>query len=143
MTAESLFSVCNLLVLPGWLLLAVFPAWRWTQRLVPEFLTLLLSLCYLFLLLASLPQASGNFASLAGLGEMLRDPSLLLAGWIHYLAFDLFVGSWEVRDARRLRIPHVAVIPSLILTFLLGPAGWLTYYLLRVVTRRELEVEEA
>jgi hypothetical protein len=52
---------------------------------------------------------------------------LLLAGWIHYLAFDLFVGSWEARDARQRGVPHLALVPCLALTFLFGPAGWLLY----------------
>ena len=52
---------------------------------------------------------------------------MLLAGWIHYLAFDLLIGSWEVRDARELGIPHLFVVPCLFLTFMFGPAGWLLY----------------
>jgi hypothetical protein len=55
----------------------------------------------------------------------------LLAGWTHYLAFDLFVGTWEVRDARASGIPHLLVLPCLGLTFLFGPAGWLLYMALR------------
>ena len=55
----------------------------------------------------------------------------LLAGWVHYLVFDLFVGSWEVSDARRLGIPHLFVVPCLILTFLLGPCGLLLYLAVR------------
>ena len=58
-------------------------------------------------------------------------PWLLLAGWIHYLAFDLFVGSWEVRDAQERGIPHLAVVPCLLLTFMFGPAGWFLYNLVR------------
>src|SRR6266566_35749 len=57
---------------------------------------------------------------------------LVLAGWIHYLAFDLFVGSWEVRDARERGIPHLAVVPCLLLTFMFGPAGWLAYSGVRI-----------
>jgi hypothetical protein len=52
---------------------------------------------------------------------------LLLAGWVHYLCFDLLVGTWEVEDARARGIPHLVVVPCLVLTFLFGPAGWLLY----------------
>jgi hypothetical protein len=62
---------------------------------------------------------------------LFSQPWLLLAGWIHYLAFDLFVGSWEVRDARDRGIPHLAVVPCLTLTFLFGTAGWLLYAMVR------------
>jgi len=64
----------------------------------------------------------------------------LLAGWVHYLAFDLFVGSWEARDALSHRIPHLAVIPCLLLTFLFGPAGLLLYLLLRFTLRRQIQL---
>jgi hypothetical protein len=52
---------------------------------------------------------------------------------VHYLAFDLFVGSWEVRDSRVHGIPHWFVLPCLFLTFMFGPAGWLLYLTVRVV----------
>jgi hypothetical protein len=55
----------------------------------------------------------------------------LLAGWTHYLAFDLFIGGWEVRDAQRRGIPHLLIVPALVLTFLLGPAGLLFYLAIR------------
>jgi hypothetical protein len=56
---------------------------------------------------------------------------LLLAGWLHYLAFDLLIGTWEVRDAQERGIPHALVVPCLFLTFMFGPAGWLLYVTLR------------
>jgi hypothetical protein len=65
---------------------------------------------------------------------------VLLAGWIHYLAFDLFVGSWEVRDAQRVGIHHLFVVPCLVLTVLFGPIGLLLYLLLRAALRRRLAV---
>jgi hypothetical protein len=58
---------------------------------------------------------------------------LLLAGWVHYLAFDLFIGSWQVRDSQQRGIGHLFVIPCLVLTFLFGPAGLLCYLALRTV----------
>ena len=54
-------------------------------------------------------------------------PEIALAGWIHYLAFDLFVGAWEVRTARREGIAFLLVLPCLALTFLFGPAGFLAF----------------
>jgi hypothetical protein len=52
---------------------------------------------------------------------------MLLAGWLHYLAFDLLIGNREVQDARERGVPHFLVVPCLALTFLFGPAGWLLY----------------
>ena len=66
-------------------------------------------------------------------GASFETPGLLLAGWLHYLAFDLFVGAWEVRTARAEGIPHLLVVPALILTFLFGPAGLLLFLVLRTI----------
>jgi hypothetical protein len=72
-------------------------------------------------------RSEGGFSSLPDVARLFMNPWLLLAGWIHYLAFDLLVGSWEARDARKHGINHLLVIPCLILTFMFGPAGWLLY----------------
>jgi hypothetical protein len=69
----------------------------------------------------------GDFQTLAGVSALFSSPWVLLAGWIHYLAFDLLVGVWEVRDSRSRGIPHLLVVPCLALTFMFGPAGWLLY----------------
>ena len=66
---------------------------------------------------------------------------MLLAGWIHYLAFDLFIGGWETRDAVRNGIPHLLVIPCLLLTFMLGPIGLLAYFALRSGRLRALRLD--
>lgn len=58
---------------------------------------------------------------------------MLLAGWVHYLAFDLFVGTWEVQDAVKNSVSHLLVIPCLLLTFLFGPIGLLSYFAVRTV----------
>ena len=75
--------------------------------------------------------------------KLFADPWLLLAGWVHYLVFDLFLGAWEVRDAQRLRIPHLLVVPCLVLTFLFGPVGLLLYGIVRAARTRRVLVDEA
>jgi len=90
-----------------------------------------LAVIYVGLVVATLGGSEGGFSSLAGVSAMFDNPWMLLAGWTHYLAFDLFVGGWEVRDAQRRGIPHLLIVPALILTFLLGPAGLLLYAMIR------------
>ena len=80
--------------------------------------------------------SEGGFSSLDGVASLFANRWLLLAGWTHYLAFDLLVGGWEVRDARERGIPHLLVVPCLALTFMFGPAGWLLYQLIRRVSSR-------
>jgi hypothetical protein len=69
----------------------------------------------------------GGFSTLAAVALLFTSPWVLLAGWIHYLAFDLLIGTWEARDARERGVRHLLLIPCLVLTFLFGPAGWLLY----------------
>jgi hypothetical protein len=141
MSPEQIFSLCGMLATAGWLLLVFLPRWRWTARLVcPVVIPLLLALVYLWLVATTFGRTPGGFGSLAEVSLLFQNPRALLAGWIHYLAFDLFVGSWEVRDARRVRIHHLLVVPCLILTFLFGPVGLLLYLILRASMRRGLAV---
>lgn len=124
---ETVFSTCGTLAALGWLLLVVAPRWRVTQPVAGAGLPLAIAVVYLVLIARYMPGAQGGFGSLAEVATLFATPGLLLAGWVHYLAFDLFIGSWEVRDAARHQVPHLLVIPCLILTFLLGPIGLLVY----------------
>jgi hypothetical protein len=135
MAAGQIFSICNYVVLPGWLLLVVAPRWRWTQRVTALALPLALAVVYLTLVILHFRESGGGFGSLAQVSKLFENPYMLLAGWIHYLAFDLFTGSWLVRDSQRLRIAHAFVVPCLLLTFLFGPVGLLTWFLIRTSLR--------
>ena len=141
MSPEKLFSLCGALVLPGWLLLVFLPRRKWAARLVcPVVIPLLLALVYLWLVATTFGRTPGGFGSLAEVSLLFQNPRALLAGWIHYLAFDLFVGSWEVRDAQRAGVHHLLVVPCLVLTFLFGPAGLLLYFALRAALKRRVSV---
>jgi len=144
MSAETLFAICNTMVLPGWLLLVVLPRWKWTTQIITSvIMPFLFGLVYLYLVLVYFGQAGGGFSSLAGVTELFQNPYVLLAGWLHYLAFDLFIGSWEVRDAQRLGISHWLIIPCLGLTFMFGPIGLGLYFVIRWFLKRKLLIEGA
>ena len=136
MTAEQLFSILNLIAVAGWLTLVILPRVRWTSTVVPIVLPSVFAVVYVILIAAMLTRSEGGFSSLASVRTLFDNPWLLLAGWTHYLAFDLFVGGWEVRDAQRHGIPHLLVVPALVLTFLFGPAGLLLYLAIRWFARR-------
>ena len=134
MNADSLFRFSNSLALAGWLLLAVTGWSARASRVISSLITGLLVpalLCGLYTVLIATHWAGhrGGFNSLSNVMLLFTDRWLVLAGWVHYLAFDLFIGSWQVRDARRNRVPFVAVLPCLALTFLFGPIGLLLYLL--------------
>jgi hypothetical protein len=128
---ETVFSGCSSAASLGWLLLVVVPRWRWTQVLSGTVIPLSIAIVYAVLIVRYIPGADGGFGSLADVATLFARPGLLLAGWVHYLAFDLFIGSWEGRDAIRRGVPHVLVIPCLILTFMLGPIGLVAYWSIR------------
>jgi hypothetical protein len=133
MSPNQIFSVANGLALGAWLLLIVLPRQRWVSHvLAPVAMPAFFALIYVAIIVTQWKGSAGGFSSLPDVATLFTQPWLLLAGWMHYLAFDLFVGSWEVRDARERGIPHLAVVPCLLLTFLFGPAGWLAYSGLRV-----------
>lgn len=141
MSAEQVFSISNSVALLGWLILAALGWKRWAASLVTgAILPLVFAVLYAALIVAHWGETKGGFGSLASVGALFSDQWLLLAGWVHYLAFDLFIGSWQVRDARERGIPHALVIPSLILTFLFGPAGLLLYFVVRCARSRSLDL---
>ena len=127
MTADALFRILNTATLLAWLPLIFLPRRRWANTLVPIAMPALLAVVYIALIAVSLPGSDGGFSSLAGVRALFADPRGLLAGWTHYLAFDLFIGGWQVRDAQHRGIRHLVVVPALVLTFLFGPAGLLLY----------------
>ncbi len=137
-TLERLFSLAGTIVTPVWLLLLLAPQWRWTQRLATFIAPLLLAALYLWLLLQAHPPAGAGFRTLAAVALLFQSPQALLAGWVHYLAFDLFTGAWITRDALRLQISRWLVAPWLLLTFLFGPVGLATYLLLKLALRRQV-----
>jgi len=144
-TPELIFLICNNGVIPAWLLLAFAPSWSWTQRIVHQvWIPSLLGGVYLVVFLTS-PESpdGGGFTSLGGVMTLFTSPHFALVGWVHYLAFDLFVGAWEVRDARRHGIAHVWVVPCLFLTLMVGPIGLLAYLCLRFGLKRVISLDEA
>jgi len=136
MLAEQLFSVANTIALLSWLLLATLPGRRWvTDVITGKVIPMVYAGLYVVIVAMMLRGAEGGFSTLRGVATLFANPWLLLAGWVHYLAFDLLIGTWEARDARERGLPHLLLIPCLLLTFLLGPAGWLLYMTVRTLSR--------
>ena len=132
MPTDSLFQSANTLALIGWIVLALSPlSPRWSDRISGLAIPLVLSAGYTALILAFWSRAPGGFDSLPNVMLLFTQPEIALAGWVHYLAFDLLIGAWIARMARAERISHLLVLPLLALTFLFGPAGYLAFTLLR------------
>ena len=143
MSPNQIFAAANFAAMCGWLLLVVLPGRRWVSHLVSGVaIPAAFAALYTIVIAVHFAGSDGGFSSLPDVARLFNNPWLLLAGWIHYLAFDLLVGSWEVRDARERGIAHVFVVPCLILTFLFGPAGWLLYLGVRSGVRSSAPASE-
>ncbi len=134
LSPEAAFQAGSGLAALGWLALALSPAGaRWApfaRRFAGRWVPLVLAVAYV-VLFARHGTGEGGYGSLAEVQRLLAVPGLLAAGWLHYLAFDLFVGAWISERAAAQRLPHWALLPLLALTFLFGPAGLLAWALLR------------
>lgn len=137
---DQLFSACGALAALGWILLIATPRHPAAHLVVGTGIPVALALGYLTLVVRHMPGAEGGFGSLAEVAALFSQPPLLLAGWIHYLAFDLFIGAWQTRDAARHRVSHWLVVPCLVMTFLLGPIGLLAYLSIRSWRSRSLSL---
>jgi prepilin signal peptidase PulO-like enzyme (type II secretory pathway) len=140
MKAEQIFSIANLIALLSWIVLAVAPRWIVTRKIILSgAVPMLLSAAYLILIVLFFGKAEGGFDSLPNVMKLFTNEWATLAGWIHYLAFDLLVGVWEVKDSQERGISHWFVIPCLMLTFLFGPIGFLLYGILRFFLTKEVK----
>jgi len=136
MNADILLQAGNLAVLPIWTLLLILPRWRGAQILAALLAPALIAVVYGFLLLSQLGGSSGgSFGSVAGVQRLFANPYVMVAGWYHYLAFDLAIGAWETRDAMRVGLPIWLRGPALALTLVFGPLGLLLYLVSRAVMR--------
>ncbi len=143
MKADQIFAVVNMIALVSWIVLAVAPRWIVTRKLLGSgAVPLLLAIAYAVLIVAFFGAAEGSFGSLAGVMKLFTNEWAVLAGWIHYLAFDLVVGIWEVSDSQARGISHWLVIPCLFFTFMFGPIGFLMYWLLRILLREEVRRDQ-
>jgi hypothetical protein len=143
MELEQLFSMAGALTTIGWLLLVIIPRRPLAVLFAGVVIPMLLAVLYLSLIALNIRGADGGFGSLADVATLFSKQELLLAGWVHYLCFDLFIGAWEVRDSQRHGTPHLLVIPCLLMTFMLGPIGLLFYFAIRSVKTGTLSLEGA
>ena len=139
MTPDILFQFTGPLAMLGWLCLILSPLFpRAAQAVAGLLIPALFSVGYSALILVNWTTAPGGFGSLADVMALFTSPPMALAGWVHYLAFDLLIGAWITRTAALDRIPHLFILPCLALTFLFGPAGFLAFTALRATHRARM-----
>lgn len=142
MNPATLFDIANATALIGWLMLIAAPLKRaWLVR-GARVVGVLLALTYSILLIQAVArggmgEGGGNFTSLAGVSALFARPEGVLVGWVHYLAFDLWVGAWALEDVYKRGLNHWVVVPCLVFIFLAGPLGLLLYLAARFSLARD------
>jgi hypothetical protein len=138
LTLETWFIAVHAVALVGWLALFSLP-WIGRRRAVLTARWAAVPLCLLYLLfllthLKAIPTDSGY--TLAAVARAFDRPVLLLAGWIHYLVLDLWVGSWEAEHSEGAGVPYGLLAVCLFATLMIGPLGLLLYLAIAAWKRR-------
>ena len=142
--SENIYLAANWGVIPFWLLLIFAPNHSLTNFFVQSIIApMLLAAGYIYLsynlyLENNIFDGFELYTSLDGLYSMFANESLLLIFWLHFLAINLFAGSWIIRDSKRYFIPKIITIPSLILTYFTGPVGILVYWFFRIFFAKKI-----
>lgn len=136
MPLDAIFSAANSAALLSWVALIAGPRSRGLSRAIGSGVVLSLCAVYCVLIQMFFFGADGGFFSLAAVQHLFKMPAVALAGWLHYLAFDLLVGLAIARRADALGISRWLQAPILATTFMFGPIGWLTFEVVRGVRER-------
>ncbi len=124
------FNIANTIALASWMALLLLPRWPALLRALRHGVVTLLSSAYAAIIVAYFFRIEGGgFMSLEAIKALFVSDALLVAGWLHYLAFDLFVGLYIARACDRRSVSRLIQAPILLATFMFGPLGLLIYTL--------------
>ena len=148
-TIEILYMWINLGVLPFWFILIVFPQSHLSRIFVTSIFPLfILSGVYIFILYKSYLigyDFDSNFTLYLGLSELSRlfeDHLYIMIFWTHFIAINLFIGGWIVKDSQKFSINKVLMAVPLIVTYLIGPIGLLLYWIIRIFYAKRISLYE-
>jgi len=148
-TIETLYMWINLGVLPFWFILIVFPQSHLSRIFVTSiFPFFILSGVYIFILYKSYLigyDFDGNFSLYLGLSELSRlfeDHLYIMIFWTHFIAINLFIGGWIVKDSQKFAINKVLMAVPLIVTYLIGPLGLILYWIIRIFYAKRISLYE-
>lgn len=139
MTPEFVFQIANPTALIGWILLAaaiILKKQFWRDVIAGQAWPLALSLVYTALIVFFWAGTKGGFDTLADVQMLFTSPWAALAGWIHYLAFDLLVGAHIAKRVMEEGLPRLTLVVLLPLTFLFGPIGYAGFHIARLMFAR-------
>jgi len=143
MTPATVFTIANSIALFAWIYLIAGA--RWTPslfRVVRYAVPVLFAIVYVAALFLAEPNEDAGFQTLEQVTALFTQPWAVVAGWLHYLAFDFFVGCWILAKAKAEAIAHGWIVIPMIFTFLFGPVGLLLFLIVRRIAGRQDEAAE-
>ncbi len=136
---EMIYLWLNIGVIPFWFILMFFP-----QSKVCVFLTtsifpiLILSSIYIYLFYYffnsdyDFLENFNLYLGLYDLSSLFENEGFLILFWVHFLAINLFCGSWIVKDSQKFYVSKYIVLAPLIITYFAGPIGIFVYWVIRI-----------
>ena len=149
LTFENIYLWINLCILPFWIMLIIIPNSRLTQIFVNSIvLPSVLSAAYIYVIYQAIILDEPIlgvfklFLNLENLYIIFASESLLLVFWIHFVALNLFLGSWVSRDGVKYNISRSILFAPLIFIYFTGPLGLVLYWFIRVFYAKKLGLHE-
>ena len=135
MNPTDIFSLASTTALLMWILMIFLPKWKATRFLIDfKVIPVILSIGYaIYIVQAMIIGGAMDFGSLGSVMALFTEENAVLAGWIHYLAFDLLIGMWILNQNQKIGIHHLLLIPCLIGTFMFGPIGFLLFMIIKTI----------
>ena len=148
-TMETIYLWVNYGVIPIWLVLIFFPNSKLNKIFLTSiFLPLIFGTIYIYifyqlmLLNENILDILNIYSGLAGLTYLFSNELFLLIFWVHFLAINLFLGSWVSRDSLKYNMPKIFSAISLVLIYFMGPVGLVVYWLLRIFFAKKIALYE-
>ena len=146
-TIETIYLWLNFGVIPIWLVLIFFPNSKLNKIFLTSiFLPLIFGLIYVYifyqlmLLNEDILDYLSIYSGLDGLADLFTNELFLLIFWVHFLAINLFLGSWVSRDALKHNMPKIFSAISLILIYFTGPIGLIVYWIVRIFFAKKISL---
>ena len=138
-TIEMIYMWLNIGVIPFWLMLIIFPQTKvcglFVTSIIPTFILAGVYVYLLYIFFFSGDDFDKNFIlylSFYDLAELFESNEFLILFWTHFLAINLFCGSWIVRDSQRFYMSKILIFFPLIITYFIGPLGLFMYWVIRI-----------
>ena len=146
-TTDMIFLWLNIGVIPFWFILMFFPNSKvcgvFVSSIFPIFTISIIYLYLVYYFFISGYDFTQNFSLYLGLGslsELFSETSFLIIFWTHFLAINLFCGSWIVSDSRKFSISKILIFFPLVMTYFTGPLGIFVYWLIRIFYAKKISL---